>query len=78
MQALHKSTGKHRNKKLREDVRKWKHETRKQENMHTGTAAGFKGTAQNPRQWQWNYLQQARADPNTFFLHSIFLRFSIP
>lgn len=39
-----------RNAMLREDVRKWKHETRKQANMQSGTAAGFKGTAQNPCQ----------------------------
>lgn len=31
---------------MREDVRKWKHETRKQANMHSETAAGFRGTAQ--------------------------------
>lgn len=40
-----------RNEMWREDVRKLKHETRKQANMHSGTAAEFRGTAQNPCQW---------------------------
>lgn len=39
-----------RNATSRDDARKWKHETRKQANMPGGTAAGSRGTTQNPCQ----------------------------
>lgn len=67
-----------RNDMLRENVRKWKHETRKQANMHNGIASRFRGTTQTYDGGNVTVFSKPRQIASRFFSHYIFLRFCGP
>lgn len=69
--------GLRRNEMLRENMRKWKHEIRKQANMHNGTASKFRGTIQICDDGDVTAFSKSRQIV-LFILHFIFLRFCVP